>query len=107
MPVGNGDLTFNAGLVGKGSRIPASIRQRKPEFPGIRARSKSYVLINGVDHLPHRRRRGAAFVNNLFNKEYFESYIERTTLVLAGLPTSDVGIIGDRRRYGVRARFRF
>ena len=49
----------------------------------------------------------AAFVNNLFNKRYFESYIERTTLVLANLPNSDVGIIGDKRRVGVRTRFKF
>jgi iron complex outermembrane receptor protein len=48
-----------------------------------------------------------AFVNNLFNTKYYESYIERTTLVLAGLPNSDVGIMGDKRRYGVRTRVRF
>ena len=51
----------------------------------------------------------AGFVNNLFNKDYFDSYIEQTTLALAVpfLPPSDLGIIGERRRYGVRARFRF
>ena len=46
-------------------------------------------------------------MNNLFNTKYYESYIERTTLVLAGLPNSDVGIMGDKRRYGVRTRVRF
>ena len=49
----------------------------------------------------------AIFGTNLFNKRYFDSYIEKTTLALAGLPASDLGIIGDLRRYGVRASFRF
>lgn len=109
VPVGNGDLTFNANLVGKGSRIPASIRQETPEFPGhppLRE-LKSYVLVNGAITYAIGGLEVSAFVNNLFDKKYFESYIERTTLVLAGLPNSDVGIIGDKRRYGVRTRFRF
>ena len=109
VPVGNGDLAFDAGLVGKGSRIPASIRQETPEFPGhpeLRE-LKSYVLANGSISYTFGGVEVAAFVNNAFNKKYFESYIERTTLVLAGLPNSDVGIIGDRRRYGVRTRIKF
>jgi len=109
VPVGNGDLTFNANLVGKGSRIPASIRQEEPEFPGhpeLRA-LESYVLTNGAITYGIGNIEVSAFVNNLFNKKYFESYIERTTLVLAGLPNSDVGIIGDKRRYGIRTRIRF
>lgn len=47
------------------------------------------------------------FANNLLNEDYFESYIERTTLQLAGLPASDLGIVGDRARYGARIRFNF
>lgn len=109
VPVGSGDLVFDAGLVGKGSRIPASIRQITPEVPGqpeLRP-LKSYVLANGSIGYHVGGIEVSAFVNNLFNKKYFESYIERTTLILAGLPNSDVGIIGDRRRYGVRARVKF
>ena len=109
VPVGRGDLVFNAGLVGKGSRIPASIRQETPEVPGqpeLRE-LKAYVLTNGSLTYRIGDIEIAAFVNNLFNKKYFESYIEQTTLILAGLPHSDVGIIGDKRRYGVRTRIRF
>jgi iron complex outermembrane receptor protein len=109
VPVGKGELAFDAGLIGKGSRIPASIQQKTPEFPGqppLRP-LKSYVLVNGSIAYRIGGVEVAAFANNLFNKKYFESYIERTTLLLAGLPSSDVGIIGDRRRYGVRARFEF
>ena len=109
VPVGNGDLTFNANLVGKGTRIPASIRQETPEFPGhpeLRA-LRAYVLTNGSITYRIGNIEVGAFVNNLFKEEYFESYIERTTLVLAGLKNSDVGIMGDKRRYGVRTRVRF
>jgi iron complex outermembrane recepter protein len=109
LPLQKGDLDFYAGLVGKGSRIPASIQQKTPEFPGqppLQA-LKAYVLVNGAITYRIGGIEVGAFVDNLFNKKYFESYIERTTLILAGLPNSDVGIIGDKRRYGVRARFRF
>lgn len=109
VPVGKGDLAFDTSLVGKGSRIPASIQQETPEFPGqpeLRE-LKPYVLVNGSIGYRVGGIEVSAFVNNLFNKKYFESYIERTTLILAGLPNSDVGIIGDKRRFGVRTRFKF
>lgn len=109
VPVGDGSITFNANLVGKGSRIPASIRQITPEFPGHPPLTplSAYVLANGSITYRIGGIEVGAFVNNAFNKKYFESYIERTTLVLAGLPNSDVGIIGDRRRYGIRTRITF
>ena len=109
VPVGRGDLTFNAGLVGKGDRIPASIRQETPEYPGhpeLRE-LKAYVLVNGAITYSIGGIDVSLFANNLLDKKYFESYIEQTTLVLAGLPHSDVGIIGDRRRVGIRTRFKF
>ena len=109
IPLGKGDLTLNTNLVGKGTRIPASIRQETPEFPGhppLRE-LESYILVNGAITYAIGGFEVSAFVNNLLGKDYYESYIERTTLVLAGLPNSDVGIIGDKSRYGVRTRFRF
>jgi iron complex outermembrane receptor protein len=109
VPVGRGDLDFYVGLIGKGSRIPASIRQQTPEVPGqpeLRPLT-AYVLANGAITYRIGGVEVSAFVNNMFNKSYFESYIEQTTLILAGLPHSDVGIIGDKRRYGIRTRIRF
>ena len=103
VPVGTGDLTFTAGVTGKGDRIAGSISEtRAPVLD-------DYMLVNGSITYRIGGVEVAAFVNNLFNKDYFESYIEQTTLALAVpfLPPSDLGIIGDRRRYGVRARFRF
>lgn len=103
VPVGDGDITLNAGLVGKGDRIAASISPtRAPVLD-------DYVLVNGSITYRVGGFEVGAFVNNLFNKEYFDSYIERRTLELAVpfLPASDLGIVGDRRRYGVRTRVRF
>jgi iron complex outermembrane receptor protein len=50
-----------------------------------------------------------AFGTNLFNTKFIESYIDKSALVRAGLAplASNLAIQGDRRRYGVRASFRF
>ena len=104
VPVGSGDLTFYAGLVGKGSRIGASISEtRAPVL-------KSYVLANAALTYSIGNVEVGAFVNNLFDKNYYNSFIEKTTLENVFGPgplASDLGIIGDKRRYGVRTRFRF
>ena len=113
VPVGRGDLTFSAGVTGKSSRIGASISEtRAPVL-------KPYALVNGSITYRIGGVEVAAFVNNLFNQKYFESYIDRQTLAnffcpgqtdaqCAGNPlVSDLGIVGDLRRYGIRARFRF
>lgn len=101
VPVGSQDsLSFDAGLVGKGSRIGASLSETNA--PVLTA----YVLTNASITWRHAGWELSGFVTNLFDKNYMESYIEKTTLILAGLPATDVGIPGDRRRYGVRARLK-
>jgi iron complex outermembrane receptor protein len=111
VPVGNGDLTFTAGVVAKGSRVGASLSEtRSPVL-------KRYALVNGALTYAIGKVEIGAFVNNLFNTKYMESFIERTTLANVFGPlidpttnqplASDLGIVGDLRRYGVRARFRF
>ncbi|WP_148274843.1 TonB-dependent receptor [Novosphingobium sp. PP1Y] len=102
VPVGDKDeVTFSAGVIGKGSRIAASLSET--DAPVL----NSYALVNGSITWGHGPVELSAFVNNLFDKKYFESYIEKTTLILAGLTPSDIGIVGDARRYGVRARVKF
>jgi iron complex outermembrane receptor protein len=101
VPISEDSLTFSASVNGKGSRSAASLNQTTPTI------LKSYVLANGSITYRMGNVELAVFGNNLFNKKYFDSYIEKTTLALAGLPASDLGIIGDLRRYGVRASFRF
>ncbi|MDE2301249.1 MAG: TonB-dependent receptor [Sphingomonadales bacterium] len=102
VPVGDHDsLSFDAGVVGKGSRIAATLSENNA--PVLTA----YVLTNASITWRHNGLELSAFATNLFDKNYMESYIEKTTLILAGLPASDVGIPGDRRRVGVRARLKF
>ncbi len=101
VPVGEDSLTFSASATGKGKRLAGTLNQTTPTF------LKGYTLVNGSIAYKHGPVELALFANNIFNKNYFESYIEKTTLQLAGLPASDLGIIGDRRRYGVRASFAF
>ncbi len=98
---GDSDLTLSAGLVGKGKRLAATLNQTTPTL------LDSYWLTNASIAYRTGPVEIAVFANNIFNTEYFESYIEKTTLALAGLPASDLGITGDRRRYGVRASLKF
>jgi iron complex outermembrane receptor protein len=104
IPVGSGDLTLNVGAVAKGSRIGASISEtRAPVL-------ESYVLFNGAVTYAFGNIEIGAFVNNAFNAKYYDSFIEKTTLENVFGPgplASDLGIMGDKRRYGVRTRVRF
>jgi len=101
VPLGDDKLTFTAGLIGKGSRIAATLNETTPTI------LDDYFLVNAQIAYRHGPVELSVFANNLFNEDYFESYIERTTLALAGLPASDLGIVGDRRRVGIRARLDF
>jgi len=98
---GDDDVVLSAGLFGKGKRLAATLNETTPTF------LDSYWLANASIAYRTGPVEIALFANNLFNTEYFESYIEKTTLALAGLPASDLGITGDRRRYGVRASLKF
>ena len=100
-------VTLTGGMTYKGSRLAATLNQATPTV------LKGYALVNAAATFRSGPLEIGVFANNLFNKRYFESYIEKTTLQLAGLdaplaaPATDLGIIGDLRRYGVRASFRF
>ncbi|QGN53961.1 TonB-dependent receptor [Novosphingobium sp. Gsoil 351] len=94
-------VTLTAGVTGKGKRLAGTLNQTTPTF------LDSYWLTNASITWKTGPVEVGVFANNIFNTKYFESYIEKTTLQLAGLPASDLGIVGDRRRYGVRASLRF
>ena len=98
---GDDVVTLTAGVTGKGKRLAGTLNQTTPTF------LDSYWLTNVAATWKTGPVEVGVFANNLFNEDYFESYIEKTTLQLAGLPASDLGIVGDRRRYGVRASLRF
>ena len=92
---------LSANITGKGKRLAATLNETTPTLlDGYWLAGASATYRTGPFEI-------AAFVSNAFKEDYWESYIERTTLVLAGLPASDLGIQGDGRRYGVRTSFRF
>jgi iron complex outermembrane receptor protein len=104
VPVGDNGLVFDAGIVGKGSRYGSSLD------PLVAPLLKGYTLVNAS--VAFKFSSGftiAAFGTNLFNTKYIESYIDKSALVRAGLApiASNLAIQGDRRRYGVRASFKF
>ncbi len=101
LPLGDDTMTFTLGATGKGRRLAGTLNETTPTF------LDDYVLVNAQLAYKTGGIEFSVFANNLLQEDYFESYIERTTLVLAGLPASDLGIVGDRRRYGARVRFEF
>lgn len=101
IPVGTGELVLNGNLVGKGKRLAATLNETTPTF------LDSYWLVGASATYRQGPFEIAAFATNLLNEKYWESYIEKTTLALAGLPASDLGIMGDARRYGVRVGVKF
>ena len=104
VPLGANALILSAGVIGKGSRIGSSLD------PAVAPRLSPYTLVNGS--IAFRLDNGfeiAAFGTNIFNEKYIESYIDRSALVRAGLAplAQNLAIPGERRRYGVRASFKF
>jgi iron complex outermembrane recepter protein len=92
------------GTVGKGSRTGSSLD------PAVAPMLSSYSLINAslTYRMPHLE--FALFATNLLDRQYFESYIDSSALIRAGLPAaiaSDLGIMGDRRRVGIRGKYSF
>jgi iron complex outermembrane recepter protein len=101
IPLGRDSIVLGAALTGKGKRLAATLNQTTPTL------LDGYALVDASIAWRHGPVEVQLFANNLFNADYFESYIEKTTLALAGLPASDLGIVGDRRRVGIRARLQF
>lgn len=99
--LGKDQVVLSANLTGKGKRLAATLNQTTPTT------LDGYWLVGASATYRTGPIEVSAFVSNLFNKDYWESYIERTTLQLAGLPASDLGIMGDARRYGIRASMKF
>lgn len=101
VPIGNDTVTLAAGVTGKGSRLAATLNETTPTI------LKAYYLVHASITYRHNGIEVSAFADNLFDEKYFESYIEKTTLILAGLTPTDVGIVGPGRRVGVRTIIKF
>jgi len=100
--LGRGELTFSGGITGKGSRIGAGLSETfAPELD-------SYFLANATISYRIDGIEFAIFSNNLFDEDYYDSYIDSSTLTAAGLPAlGSLGQIGDGRRVGVRVGYSF
>ena len=101
IPLGADALVLSATAHGKGERLAATLNETTPTF------LRSYVLVNAQISYRHGSWEFAVFANNLAGAEYFESYVEQTSLALAGLPASDLGLMGDDTRVGARLIGRF
>lgn len=102
MPLGRGDLIFSGGVVGKGDRMGSSLSETfAPEL-------EAYWLANASIAYRWDGFEVAVFSNNLFDEEYYESFIDSSVLSVAGLPAlGSLGLIGDGRRVGVRFGYSF
>ncbi|GAA0655670.1 TonB-dependent receptor [Brevundimonas lenta] len=102
VPVGDGDLTFSGGFVGKGNRVGSSLSET---FSPL---LDAYILTNASITYRIDQVELAVFANNLLEEEYYESYIDSSVLTVAGLPAlGSLGQIGDGRRVGVRLGYSF
>ena len=96
-----GDLDLNVSVVGKGDRIGAGLSET---FAPV---LDDYILTNASITWNYNDYQVSLFANNLFDEQYYDSYIDSSTLTVAGLPAlGSLGLIGDGRRVGVRARVR-
>ncbi len=102
IPVGQGELTLSGGLTAKGSRVGAGLSET---FAPV---LDSYVLFNASIAYRINDLEIALFSNNLFDEDYYESYIDSSTLTVAGLPAlGSLGQVGDGRRVGIRLGYSF
>ena len=104
-PIFNGDhLRFDATVIAKGDRVGSTLSAASvPELD-------PYALLNLSVTFTHGPYEVAVFGTNVTNTKYLESYLDSSLLTVAGFPPAlshNLGIQGDRGRYGVRASYKF
>jgi iron complex outermembrane receptor protein len=101
VPAGTGEIDWSVGVVAKGSRPGSSF---DPTTPSI---MEKYTVVNTSLGYKHGGLTVSAFVNNLFDEDYFESFIDGSLLAALGLLNQDLGILGAPRNVGVRLQYEF
>ncbi len=101
VPVGNGEIDWNLGVTGKGSRPGSSF---DPTTPSI---LDSYYLVNTSLSYRLGGLTATVFANNLTDEKYFESFIDGSLLAALGLLNQDLGILGAPRNVGLRLQYEF
>jgi iron complex outermembrane receptor protein len=101
VPVGMGDVSWNLGAVGKGSRPGSSFDPTTPSM------LESYTVVNTSVTYKRNGFSASVFANNLLNEKYFESFIDGSLLQALGLLNQDLGILATERKVGVRLQYDF
>src|SRR6185436_3100947 len=101
VPVGTGDVSWNIGVVGKGSRPGSSF---DPTTPSI---LESYTTVNTSVSYRRGGLTATVFANNLLDEQYFESFIDGSLLQALGLLNQDLGLLGTPRKVGLRVQYEF
>jgi iron complex outermembrane recepter protein len=101
VPVGMGDVSWNIGVVGKGSRPGSSF---DPTTPSI---LESYTTVNTSVSYRRGGLTATVFANNLLDEQYFESFIDGSLLQALGLLNQDLGLLGTPRKVGLRVQYEF
>jgi len=99
-PVGEGSIDWNINAQYKGTR-PAST------FASEATILESYTLVNTSLTWRHKDLSVGVYANNLFDTEYFESYIDGSLLASLGLLDQNLGLLGNGRNAGIRLEYRF
>lgn len=101
VPVGAGAVDWSVGVVGKGSRPGSSF---DPVTPSILS---PYYVANTTLSYRQGPLTVGLYANNLFDRRYFESYIDGSLLSALGLLDQNLGILGAPRNVGIRLQYAF
>ena len=101
VPVGTGDVSWNIGVVGKGSRPGSSFD------PTTASILESYTTVNTSVSYRRGGLTATVFANNLLDEKYFESFIDGSLLQALGLLNQDLGLLGTPRKIGLRVQYEF
>jgi len=101
VPVGMGDVSWNIGVVGKGSRPGSSFD------PTTASILESYTTVNTSVSYRRGGLTATVFANNLLDEKYFESFIDGSLLQALGLLNQDLGMLGTPRKVGLRVQYEF
>jgi len=104
IPLGADSLRLDATVIGKGDRVGSTLS--KDSIPELEA----YTLLNANIAWEHDNWTVALWGTNLTDESYFESYIDQSLLISAGLPPflwNNLGIANAERRVGIRITANF
>jgi len=103
-PVGPGELRTDVTASYKGERVGSSL---SPTFvPTL----EGYTVVNANVAYQWDNYTVSVFATNLLDEDYYDSYLDKSLLGAFGFPAaavSDLGIMGDGRRVGIRLNARF